>query len=438
MVAMQLGKTDFLRILREEVKPATGCTEPAAVAFVAAKAAALAEGTIREIEVTVSKNIYKNAFAVTIPGTNLCGVQMSAAIGARIRQPEKGLEIFDGVDPAIVQAAMALVREKRVQVIIEDQNQFLIRVCIATEQETTVAEVQKSHTNITRLERDGQVLFQAEVENTGSIAELPVDLKECRLEDFLQVVALLQADEISFMYDGIEMNRKIADIGMASIAGLDVGKNYKILMDKGILQNDIVNRTKMMIAAACDARMGGIKVPVMSTTGSGNQGIVAILTVAMVAQSMQTDRVTTCRAVALSHLVAAYVKQNMGKLMPICGCAIAAGIGATAAITWLLGGTQTQIEGAIKNIVGNLMGMICDGAKGGCSLKLATSAGEAITAAYLAMEGSMVSDVEGVVASSLSDMVSNMLQVCNSGMTGVDSALLEIMKEKRIHEVVPA
>lgn len=427
-----MKKEDFLKILREEVRPATGCTEPAAIAFVAAKAASMVQGEIISIYITVSKNIYKNSFAVTIPGTNLCGTEMSAAIGVQIRAPEKELEIFDKVDDNIIKKALAAVKNSLVQVEIDEKSYFLIRAHVKTNGQEAVAAVQNGHTNLTYLAVDGKVIFQKEAEVRHAPSADTLSLKECELDDLLEAVESFDYEDIAFMQDGIEMNLKIAAMGLNHPAALNTGKKYKNLISKGVLKDDIVNNTKMMISAACDARMGGIKAPVMTTTGSGNQGIVAILTVALVAENIGAGALTTCRAVAFSHLLATYVKQHIGKLLPVCGCAIAAGIGAAGAVTWLLGGRKPQIEGAIKNIVGNLMGMICDGAKGGCALKLATSAGEAIISAYLSMEESVVPDVEGVVAASFAETVNNMLKVCNNGMNGVDGAILDIMKNKQM------
>lgn len=419
----------LISLLNSEVKPALGCTEPAAVALAVAKATKLLGGGIENIIVTVSGNLLKNAMGVTIPNTREVGLEMAAALGMIKGNPDKELEVFDGVADGDVEKARRFTALGNVRVHLAKENGFYIRARVEGEGGWAEVYVVGSHTNIVKMIVNGIKIFSKDSQG-GLDDHETVDVTQYTLADFVEAIETIPVDQISFLQDGIDMNLFIASRGLELNAGLGVGAALKSLLDKGVVCADVVYKARMIVAAACDARMAGLKIPVMSTSGSGNHGIEAILPIAVVAEEMDAPKEKVLRALAFSHLVTAFVKQHTGKLSPICGCSVAAGAGAAAAIVWLMGGKIEQIEGAIKNIIGNLAGMICDGAKGGCALKLSTSAGEAIIAAQLALQGVIVSPKDGIISNTVEETVKNLGRVSSSGMTCTDEAILQIMINK--------
>lgn len=422
---------ELISLLKTEVKPALGCTEPAAVALAATTAAATLGGRIDKVTLTVSANIFKNALAVTIPNTNEAGVALAGALGVLICNPIRQLELFSSVTSEMLDTAHRLLEQGAVQVCIASENDFYILAQVEGENGRADACLANGHTNLVYARVNGRMTYQQEpLASTADQAGVAVDLKQYTIDELVKAVEMMPAVDIAFLHDGLTMNLDIAVQGLELVPGLGVGGGLKVMLDKGIIADDVVNRAKIAVGAACDARMAGLDFPVMSTMGSGNQGIVAIVPIAIVARKLVAMQEQVDRALALSHLITAYVKQYIGKLSPICGCAVAAGTGAAGAITWLLGGNTQQISGAIKNIISNLAGMICDGAKGGCALKLATSAGEAIIAAQLAMQNIIVSPRDGIVAATAEQTIRHLAELNLPGTTSADQRILTIMLNK--------
>lgn len=419
----------LLSLLKTEVKPALGCTEPAAAAFAVAKARDFLGGRIEKVRLSVSGNIFKNALAVTIPNTQEAGLKMASILGLLKGESEKGLEVFNNVTPADVVKAKILICKGLVEVEIANEDGLFIEARVEGEHGWAEVVISGGHTNIVKVTVNGEILLK---KNDPVILQRGDELSfgDYTLAGLVKEVESFPIEEILFLREGLEMNLSIAELGLKQKAGLALGAGMKSLMSKGIISSGVANQARMVVAGACDARMAGMNHPVMSTMGSGNHGIAAILPVVIFSQYKGSSEEETLRALAISHLVTAFVKQYTGRLSTMCGCALAAGSGASAAITWLKGGNKEQIEGSVQNIIGNLAGMICDGAKGGCALKLSTSAGEAILSAELSIEGVIINSLDGIISPTVEETIRNLGKLSVIGMNCTEETILDIMLHK--------
>lgn len=424
----------LLELLKEEVIPTSGCTEPGAVALAAAYAAAclVDTGSIIHIGVTVSPNIYKNGIAVGIPGTGETGLAIAAALGALKPYPEKQLGILDDVGSEELACAKELLARFMVDVEVDYAKEKLyVEVKISTDRSWCRAVIKSKHTNLVSLCRNGVYLMEDdETAASAAPSRRTVLTERMRIADLFRVVEEIPDQELVFVLDGVDMNLAAAEIGLNKNLGMGIGLFYQSSAGHGREPEDMVNYAKMLTAAAADARMSGENVRVMSSAGSGNHGITAIMPVYAVAKKIGASRERLARAVALSHLTTVYIKTFTGSLSALCGCAVAAATGAGAAVTWLMGGTQEEIEATIKNIIANLTGVICDGGKVGCALKLATAAAVAVESALLALRGIVVPDSNGIIARTVEDTVKNLGIVSEQGMLLTDKVILEVMLNK--------
>lgn len=430
-------------ILQMEVAPALGCTEPTAVALGAATAMSMLQNKqIDSIEVTVDPNVYKNGFAVSIPGAeHHTGIDVAAALGAFGGDAMRKLEVLDSVSPENLKQAVAFVKAKKVTINLKDGHVgIFIHVKITAGSESAEAQIEKTHDNITRMIRNGKdlpcaALLTSVKESRMVLSELEDWLKTMTLEQLLALLDDLDGEDMAFLKQGVETNMKLADHGLMYGPGLAVGSTLNRLMREGMLKQDIVLAAKMLTSAASDARMAGVKLPAMSSAGSGNHGLTAILPIWAVKDYLVCTEAETLKAIALSHIITGYIKAYTGRLTAVCGCSIAAGAGATAGITYLMGGNVKHIAGAIKNIIGDLAGVICDGAKAGCALKLSTAAGTAVQAALFSLRGINIQSTDGIVGSSGEQTMQNMGQLSTQGMIAADRTILNIMVNKKFEVV---
>ena len=418
---------ELLRSLRSGVKLALGCTEPVAVGLGVAKAYEGVLGQVKNISVKVSPNIYKNGMGVGIPGTKEIGLVFAAALGLTCGDANLGLEVFRSVNNKAISQAQELIKSDAILVQLEDKkDNFYIEAIVETSNGKGICIIKNTHTNIVHVEANEKVLFSKEevnqVSSNGNEYMRNIGLKNIR--EFIETV---EYSDIEFLLEGVKVNMDIAKVGLEEKAGPGLGAAMKLLMSEGVMQKDVINEARVLTSAACDARMAGINMPVMSSAGSGNHGITAIIPPAVVCEHMGYDDEKLARTLAFSHLTTAYIKVYTGGLSPVCGCAVAAGIGASASITWALGGSDQQIEGAIKNMVGTLTGMVCDGAKGGCSFKLSTASSEAIIQAKLALAGVVISDIDGIINPDLEQTIKNLGSFSIEGMKSADSEIINIM-----------
>lgn len=430
-------KQTILDTLHAEVKPAMGCTEPVAVALAVAKAKEVclsANGhDLDEIELTikVSPNIFKNGLSVGIPGTDQVGLIVASALGLLACESKDGLEVFRHVVQSDIANAFKLIDEKRIKIEILDTDlKVLIDAYVTCGAYWGKAVIQDRHDQFVLIESHDGVMFKTEVGQSCSCDDNM--LFEMPLSEIIQAIETIDFEDLAFLLEGYEMNRAMAEYGLVNESGMNVGRALYDNTKKGILMPDLMNRAMILTAAASDARMSGASLPVMSSNGSGNNGLTALLPIVAYADTNPTSPENLAKAAAISHLVNSVVKHNIGRLSALCGCGVAAGTGASVAITWLMGGTYAQIEGAIQNMIANTTGMICDGAKVGCSLKLATSASAAIQSSLLSMSNVIVPCGNGVIGKTAEDSIRNLGYLSKHAMGLVDKMVLNVMMEGQI------
>lgn len=424
--------------LQKEVKPALGCTEPGAVALAVARACGELDDAapVSLIQVEVSDNIYKNGIAVGIPGTDGAkGNALAAALGAIGGNPEYGLEVLKDCTPAQVTQGKGWLDEKRVKIICHpEKHGVYVKAVVFTPEHTASCTIEGDHSNIISVSRDGRVIFEKNTLASPKNGEASVSEQMSRLSygEVLEVVEQLDDDDIAFLMEGIRMNMKIAEYGFeeASASGLSLGKAMREMMADHHLVNDLGNLIKSYCYAAADARMAGAPLPVMSSAGSGNHGITAILPIALAGTHLGKSEAEIAKALAVSHLSTSYVKSKMGRLSAVCGCAVAAGAGAAAGLTILMGGTAGQAAKAMKTLLANTAGMLCDGAKESCALKVGTGAAEAYLVALFAIAGRGVDDPQGVVEISLEKTTDNMGRINREGMREMDQVMISILENR--------
>lgn len=427
---------ELIAMLQAEVLPTLGCTEPGAVALAAAYAAEALPvyDRLARLEVVVNPNVYKNGAAVGIPGTGETGLAIAAALGGLLKQPERQLAVLAGVTPGLLSKARYLVACDKVVVAVDESRSSLwIEVRAYGERHVGEAVIANRHTQLLALRLDGVLLSdEPAVDDAVPALSYRAMLRDgsVTVADLIAAVEAAPLTALAFIRQGIEMNVAAAEVGIAKKLGMGIGAMYAELVEQGQLSDDLITYARRLTAAAADARMSGENVPVMSSAGSGNHGITVILPVYAVAERLAVTPEQMVRAVAISHAVTVYIKAYTGSLSALCGCAVAAATGATAAISWLLGGDRAAIGAAMKNIIANLTGMICDGGKVGCALKLSTAAAAAVESALLAQRGLVVPDTNGIIADTIEETVRNLGQISNPGMVVTDKVILDVMLAK--------
>ncbi len=431
-------------VLNIQVAPALGCTEPAAIALGAAAAASLLPkgAEVDSIEVWVDPNVYKNGLAVAIPGAEgMHGLDLAAALGALGGDPSLMLEVLEPIDEKCVSEARRFAGEGKVKVdILADRHGLYVKSLVKAGGHEALSVIEKLHDNLVTLALDnGEIaehpLLARRREQGGDAAgDLEEWLRGLNLDQLMELTDELDGDDLAFLQEGLDVNLRLAEYGLKHGPGLGIGKALERLVRQNLIKRDMVLAARMTASAAADARMSGAKLPAMSSAGSGNHGLTAVLPIAAVSEYIDCTREQKLRAIALSHFVTAYVKAHTGRLSAVCGCSIAAGAGAAAGTTYLLGGTAAQIAAAVTNLIEDLAGVICDGAKTACSLKLATAAGTAVQAALLAVQGICVRPTDGIAGDSLEQTTKNIGELSREGMVETDRTILHIMLNKRFSD----
>lgn len=423
----QVTDEQIIEILRQEAIPALGCTEPVACALACARCKEELGDIPDRIEVSVSGNIYKNGMGVGIPGTGMTGLPIAAALGAVCGKVEYGLQVLQDVSVGDNLSKAKALLDRVVIRLKEDAPDKLYAEAICSKGEVTVRVIiVYAHTNIVSVEKNGTVIFKKEytVEKTAK-SERP-ELSVARIWKFVQEV---KTEDIEFILQGAEMNKAISAEGLKSAYGLQIGKTLQDNIGKGLLENDLLNSALICATAASDARMDGCEKPVMTNSGSGNQGITVILPVVVAAERFGSSREQLIRALALSNLVAAHIHYYMGHLSALCGILIA-GTGSSSAITYLMGGNYDQVVNTIKTMSSNLTGMMCDGAKQGCALKVYSGVSAAVQAALLSMRGIKTNN-DGIIEEDIEQTIRNIGIIGTAGMEQTDKTILNIMCNKK-------
>lgn len=426
-----MDRQTALDLLRQYTFLTLGCTDPVAIGLAVAHACQGAEGTVRKIRVSLDRNIYKDAVSVGIPGTPCSGVDLAAALAVVCGKPEAGLELFRDLEPGDLEKAKAFLEHHEVRFELDsDAEGIRITAAVETDRGVYEARIEGAHDRLVEKKAGGKTVFRLGAACDETTEPAGADLQKFRgltVPEIIQTVSALDASDLGFLLAGVSRNLEAARLGLAEPPGLRLGKHLQSLVERGILADSPVNRVRILAAAAADARMGGAKVPVFGCFGSGNHGITFFITVGETGRHLGKSDEEIAKALALGLFVIGVIKTRTGILTPHCGCAVAAGTGAAAALAWLLGGDAEQVESAVQLMTANLTGMLCDGAKYGCALKIATSAGIAIETAHLALAGATVPRGNGIVGGSFQETMDNLETVTERGMKDVDQAVLDVL-----------
>ncbi len=421
-------RKQIIALVRREVVPAIGCTEPVAVALCVAKAAETLGIRPEKVEVCLSANILKNAMGVGIPGTGMIGLPIAVALGASIGKSAYGLEVLKECTPEAVEQGKRFIEQKRVRIALKTgitEKLYIEATCTAGADSAT-AVIAGGHTTFVYVARNEAVLMDKRAAGTDRAEETPVALTLRKVYDFATTSPL---EELRFILETARLNKAAAESAFQGDYGHGLGKMLRGTYEHSVMGDSVFSHILSYTSGACDARMAGAMIPVMSNSGSGNQGISATMPVVVFAQENHKTEEELIRALMLSHLTVIYIKQNFGKLSALCGCVIAA-TGSSCGITWLMGGGYTQVSYAVQNMIANLTGMICDGAKPSCALKVATGVSTALLSALMAIENRCVTSVEGIVDKDVDRSIQNLTRIGSQGMNETDKLILEIMTGK--------
>lgn len=420
------NRKKILELIRREVVPAMGCTEPAAVSLCVARATELLGCVPDSIELHLSGNIIKNAMGVGIPGTGMIGLPIAVALGAICGKSSYGLEVLHDVNDEALEAGKKFVAENRIKIYHKPEapSNLYIEAVVKGKGHETAATISSSHTNFVYLRMDDDVMLDSGVQKDEH-GEDSINLDYRTVYDFAMTTPL---EEIEFITEAGELNLKAAKEGDSRDYGHCLGH---ILSTKGrkLFGDTPLTHMISLTSSACDARMGGATVSVMSNSGSGNQGITATLPVLSYAMETEADHEHTVRALTLSSLTSIYIKQSLGRLSALCGCVVAS-TGASSGLTYLMGGDYARICASIKNMVANLTGMICDGAKPSCAMKISSGVYTALMSAMLAMNDQCVTSAEGIIDEDIDRTIHNLTSIGREAMEETDHKVLRIMVDK--------
>ena len=421
-------KEQIIALIKKEVVPAIGCTEPVAVALAAAKAKEVLGKLPESLEVLLSDNMLKNAMGVGIPDTGMVGLPIAIALGVIIGKSEYLLEVLKDTSPEAVNEGKKFIETHSITIKQKKEatDKLYIEVIGKNGNDSVRVVISGDHTHFSHVSRNGLVMVDdsADCRNSNSTSAPCLTMR--KVYDFSMNTPI---DDLRFILESVKLNRNAAEVSLKGDYGHALGKTILHQTHEDLFGNTIYSKILAYTSAACDARMAGLKIPVMSNSGSGNQGIAATLPVWVYAKEIAKDEHSMISALELSHLTVIYIKQSFGRLSPLCGCVVAA-TGSACGITYLMGGSYNQIVYAVKNMIANITGMICDGAKPSCSLKVATGVSTAVLSAVLAIEDKTVSAMEGIIDNDIERCVHNLVTIGVNGMEVTDKLVLDIMTHK--------
>ena len=424
----EIERRQINALVKSEVVPAIGCTEPIAVALCVAKATEVLGKRPEKITVLLSANILKNAMGVGIPGTGMIGLPIAVALGALIGKSAYQLEVLKDSTSDTVEEGKRFIDEKRIHISLKDgiEEKLYIEVCCEAGEDKSTAVIAGGHTTFIYIALNNDILLSRQAEVSTEAEEKALDLSLRKVYDFAMTTPL---DEIRFILETARLNKAAAERSFEGDYGHALGKILRGTYEHKIMGDSVFSHSLSYTSGACDARMAGAMIPVMSNSGSGNQGISATLPVLVYAEENGKSEEEIIRALMLSHLTVIYIKQSLGRLSALCGCVVAA-TGSSCGITWLMGGTYEQVSYAVQNMIANLTGMICDGAKPSCALKVTTGVSTAVLSAIMAMENRCVTSVEGIIDEDVDQSIRNLTKIGSKGMNETDKLVLEIMTSK--------
>ena len=428
-------ESEIITLIKREVKPALGCTEPIAVSLAVARAnEALEEAGFKceKIVAEVSANILKNGMGVGVPGTGMVGLHIAAALGVTCGKSSYKLEVLKDIDDLSTNAAKQMLADNRVDIKLSHTKKKLYIAARCTGGDHTAeAVIQDNHDSIVKVTLDGTVIFEpqpSEGENggeNGNLMENTLDFK-LSVKEIWKFASMVPFEDIEFILDSVTMNRALAKEGLENKYGLQVGRTIQDNVHKNIFGSGLLTYSMAVTAAASDARMAGCTLPAMSNSGSGNQGITVTMPVIAASDKLGSSQEELARALVLSHLIAIHIKGYLGKLSALCGCVIAS-TGASCGIVYLRKGSYEQVTYAIKNMIGNITGMVCDGAKVGCALKVASGVSSAVQSSILALDNICISENDGIIEKDIEKTIRNLGSIGSVGMKTTDDMILDIM-----------
>ncbi len=415
-------------LLKREVIPAIGCTEPIAVAFAVARATDILGAKPQKIDVELSGNVLKNAMGVGIPSTGMTGLPIAIALGASIGRYEYGLEVLRDATPEAVEEGKRIIDSGAINISLCEEccDKLYIKVSLSTTDHSSIVIVAGDHTNIIFESKDEQTLLDKNSTADSDCDEQPLELNMRKVYDYAMEAPL---DELEFILESKRLNFDAANMALKGNYGHNIGSLMQSKSQSPLFGQSTFTNILSYTSAACDARMAGAMIPVMSNSGSGNQGIAATVPVVVMASSLNSTNEQLIRALTLSHLTVIYIKQRLGRLSAMCGCVVAA-TGSSCGITHLMGGNYTQVTYAVTNMIANLTGIICDGAKPSCSLKIASGVSTAVISASMAMNNICVQALEGIVDHDVERSIDNLTTIGCDGMNITDKYVLDIMTHK--------
>ena len=426
----------IIALIQREVVPAIGCTEPMAVSLCVAKAAETLGECPKRIDLLLSANILKNAMGVGIPGTQMVGLPIAVALGALIGRSEYGLEVLKDVTAEAVEAGKRYIDEGRISIGLKQdiaEKLYIEVICTGHAGNSSMAIIAQEHTHfvyVSRTAADGrctELINETQVSQQEDHAEGDDGLSLRKVYEFATTTPI---EELEFIKEARRLNEKASQEALKGNYGHALGKTLSRPLGRGIMGDSIFSHILSATSSACDARMAGAMIPVMSNSGSGNQGIAATMPVVVFAEENHNTDEELTRALILSHLTAIYIKLSLGRLSALCGCVVAS-TGSSCGITYLMGGDYNQVAYSVKNMIANLAGMVCDGAKPSCALKVSSGVSTAVLSAMLAIQNRYVTNVEGLIEDDVDRCIHNLTRIGAEGMNETDRMVLDIMTHKR-------
>lgn len=422
-------RDQIVALIKREVVPAIGCTEPIAVALCVAKATETLGTMPESIDVLLSGNMLKNAMGVGIPGTGMSGLPIAIALGAIVGKSEYQLEVLKDSTPEHVEKGKAYIAENRINISLKENitEKLYIEVTVKAGDNTASAIIAGGHTHFISITHNGEVLLSSKHENGAEVEDKEIELSLRMVYEFADTTPV---EEIQFINEARRLNENASKKSLEGNYGHELGKTLSRPLGRGIMGDSMFSHILSATSSACDARMAGAMIPVMSNSGSGNQGIAATMPVVVFGEENHNTEDEITRALTLSHLTAIYIKQSLGRLSALCGCVVAS-TGSSCGITYLMGGTYEQVAYSVKNMIANLAGMVCDGAKPSCALKVTSGVSTAVLSAMLAIQNKHVTSVEGLVEDDVDRTIHNMTRIGAEGMNETDKMVLDIMTHKK-------
>ena len=429
-----MTNADIIKLVKSEVIPAVGCTEPMAVALCTAYATESLGTTPDKINILLSANILKNAMGVGIPGTGMIGLPIAVALGALYGKSSYGLEVLKDVTPDRVETGKQYISGNRISISLKKDitEKLYIEVCCSAGAVSSTAIIAHDHTNLVYLDKvdaDGKSQILKDTRSKQSDNDQEEAQEELNLKRVYEFATTAPLADIEFINEARKLNEAASNNALKGNYGHNLGKTLTRPLGRGVMGDSIFSHILAATSCACDARMAGAMIPVMCNSGSGNQGIAATMPVVVFARENHNTEEELTRALMLSHLTAVYIKQSLGRLSALCGCVVAA-TGSSCGITYLMGGSYEQVAYSVKNMIANLAGIVCDGAKPSCSLKVSSGVSTAVLSAIMAIQNDVVTSVEGIIEDDVDKSIHNLTKVGSIGMNETDRLILDIMTHK--------